>query len=237
MRRTRHVLWGPAIGLAALSACSDPFGFDNSRQTPVGGGSVTAPPPTPAPVPPMVPPVVDPPVAPPAAPVLPPGMQPPPAPPSPPTPAGPPSPPGSGPPPIVDPPDPPPPPPPEPNRPEPVCVQAPPGTGADPKKSFGTNRILVNDPLDADVIARGPQSPASRTGGQDRLSSTAMESFTQPDTSFASCFACHDTRSPNANGVPFETDRGSPALLEPKQINVSHVFSGFIRLKNLGLMK
>jgi hypothetical protein len=107
----------------------------------------------------------------------------------------------------------------------------------DVKKEFVLNSELVNDPLDPVIIAQGPEGANSRTGGEDRLSSTAMESFTQTDTSFGNCFMCHNTQASNANGVPFVRDNGSPALIEPKMINVSHVFNEFIRLKGLGLMK
>jgi hypothetical protein len=106
-----------------------------------------------------------------------------------------------------------------------------------PSKSFGTNKVLVNDPNDPEIIQQGPESPKSITGGEDRLSSTAMESFTQPDTSFPNCFSCHDTRSATAKGVPFDKDQGSPILIEAKQINVSHVFNEVVRLSGLGLIK
>jgi len=106
-----------------------------------------------------------------------------------------------------------------------------------PKKSFGTNKVLVNDPNDPEIIQLGPESPRSINGGEDRLSSTAMESFTQPDTSFPNCFSCHDTRTSTAKGVPFDKDQGAAVLLEAKQINVSHVFNEVVRLSGLGLLK
>jgi hypothetical protein len=106
-----------------------------------------------------------------------------------------------------------------------------------PKKSFAAGKVLVNDPNNPDVIANGPESPASITGGEDRLSSTAMESFTQPDTAFPNCFSCHDTRGATAKGVPFDRDQGAPILVEAKQINVSHVFNEFVRLSGLGLSR
>jgi hypothetical protein len=106
-----------------------------------------------------------------------------------------------------------------------------------PAKSFGTNKVLVNNPLDPEIIAEGPESPKSITGGEDRLSGTAMESFTQPDTSFSNCFTCHDSRGATAKGVPFDRDQGAPILIEAKQINVSHVFNEVVRLTGLGMLK
>jgi hypothetical protein len=106
-----------------------------------------------------------------------------------------------------------------------------------PKKSFGTNKVLVNDPNDPGVLQDGPESPASITGGEDRLSSTAIESFTQADTSFPNCLECHNSQSSTAKGVPAQKDQGSPVLIEPKQINVSHIFNEFIRLSNLGILR
>jgi hypothetical protein len=105
------------------------------------------------------------------------------------------------------------------------------------KYKFATNKALVNDPNDPGVLADGPESPASVTGGEDRLSSTAIESFTQNDASFPNCFSCHDTQSATAKGVPLNRDQGSPMLLEPKQINVSHVFNEVVRLTGLGRLK
>ena len=68
MRSTRHLFWGPVIGLFVLTACNDPFGFDNSKQTPSPG--VTGQPQEPTP------PATSPPTQPP--PVVPPGVTPPP---------------------------------------------------------------------------------------------------------------------------------------------------------------
>lgn len=98
-----------------------------------------------------------------------------------------------------------------------------------PDLSFETNRILVNDDNDPDIKKNGGDSPRSITGGEDRLSSTAMESFTQPATSFPNCFSCHDTRAATARGVPAARDQGSAVTLEPKQINVSHIFNEVVR--------
>lgn len=55
--------------------------------------------------------------------------------------------------------------------------------------------------------------------GEDALSSTAMESFTQRDS--PSCFSCHDT-----NAVKSDEDRS--VILKPTRLNVSHVISRFL---------
>ena len=53
-----------------------------------------------------------------------------------------------------------------------------------PDRSFALNKSLVNDDSIPDIIKNGGDSPLSITGGEDRLSSTAMESFTQAVNSF-----------------------------------------------------
>jgi len=83
----------------------------------------------------------------------------------------------------------------------------------------------------ADIAANGSDSAFSMLAGEDRMSSTAMESFTQDPASFFNCFSCHNTLAVTAKGVPFDGPIGDPEgtrLLEPKRINVSHVFSEII---------
>jgi hypothetical protein len=53
--------------------------------------------------------------------------------------------------------------------------------------------------------------PDAQLGGEDRLSSSSMESFTQ--IASPNCFACHDTQSKGG--------------LDPKRISVSHLFRRF----------
>ena len=106
-----------------------------------------------------------------------------------------------------------------------------------PKESFGTDKALVNDPADPDIVASGPKSKNSILAGQDRLSSTANESFTQADTSFPNCFSCHDPRAVTARGVPLARDENGTALIEAKQINMSRVFNEVIRLTDLGILE
>jgi hypothetical protein len=79
-----------------------------------------------------------------------------------------------------------------------------------------------------DLAVNGGDSPFSILAGEDRLSSTAMESFTQAPTSFPNCFSCHNTQAVTARGIPSNRDTESPVLLQPKRINVSHVFSQFV---------
>ena len=55
-------------------------------------------------------------------------------------------------------------------------------------------------------------------GGEDRLSSTTMESFTQSADSFPNCFSCHNTES--VSGVA------------PSRLNVSHALSKFYALRS-----
>jgi len=80
----------------------------------------------------------------------------------------------------------------------------------------------------ADLAENGGDSDYSLLAGEDRLSSTAMESFTQGPGSFPNCFACHNTQAVTARGIPVAKDGVSPVLLEPKRINVSHIFSQFV---------
>jgi hypothetical protein len=79
-----------------------------------------------------------------------------------------------------------------------------------------------------DLQINGADSDFSILAGEDRLSSTAMESFTQSPTSFPNCFTCHNTQAVTTRGIPANKDTESPVLLSPKRINVSHVFSQFV---------
>ena len=97
-----------------------------------------------------------------------------------------------------------------------------------PQNGDRTSLIMQGvTPLD-DIQANGPSSPFSILAGEDRMSSTSMESFTQGPASFFNCFQCHDTQAITARGVPLERDSSGTKLLDPKLINVSHVFSQFV---------
>jgi hypothetical protein len=105
-----------------------------------------------------------------------------------------------------------------------------------PDRTFLVNRPLVNDgfyPANsseaADLLLNGSDSAFSITGGEDRLSSTAMESFTQAGASFPNCFSCHDTQATSANGTP-QVRSQLPMLMKPGKINISHIFNEVVRL-------
>lgn len=90
------------------------------------------------------------------------------------------------------------------------------------------------DPLTAfenhDPDVGGTDSPFSILGGEDRLSSMAMESFTQ-NGQFNNCFTCHNTQPITSNGTPASlVPPGTVQVLIPfaAKINVSHLFSEFI---------
>jgi hypothetical protein len=80
-----------------------------------------------------------------------------------------------------------------------------------------------------DLLVNGTDSPFSILGGEDRLSSTSMESFTQSSISFPNCFSCHNTEPITTNGVPVSKDQQDPVVIaKPAMSNVSHLFSEFI---------
>jgi len=80
----------------------------------------------------------------------------------------------------------------------------------------------------ADIEVNGSDSPYSILAGEDRMSSTAMESFTQAPGNFNNCFTCHNTEAINSNGVPTKRQSNGVNLLNPGLLNVSHVISNFI---------
>jgi hypothetical protein len=60
--------------------------------------------------------------------------------------------------------------------------------------------------------------------GEGRLSSTAMESFTQSESDFPNCFSCHDTAR-ITDDTPGNVGK---TILKPKLLNVSHILSKFV---------
>jgi hypothetical protein len=96
-----------------------------------------------------------------------------------------------------------------------------------PLVARGGDRALQKEAQD-DLAINGGDSDFSILAGEDRLSSTAMESYTQAPTSFPNCFSCHNTQAVTARGIPANRDTESPVLLQAKRINVSHVFSQFV---------
>jgi hypothetical protein len=102
-------------------------------------------------------------------------------------------------------------------------VDVPVGSTSDvPTKAIGL------DAFRAAIAADGSDSPYSILAGEDRMSSTAMESFTQAPGAFNNCFTCHNTQSITANGVPLNGNRSGIILLEPGLLNVSHILSQFV---------
>jgi hypothetical protein len=91
------------------------------------------------------------------------------------------------------------------------------------------NKAVGLDAFTQAIIADGSDSPYSILAGEDRMSSTAMESFTQPPGDFNNCFTCHNTQAITANGIPLDRNRtNSIKLLDPGLLNVSHVLSQFV---------
>jgi hypothetical protein len=102
---------------------------------------------------------------------------------------------------------------------------------------FRTNASLENDAdspfantpdFAKDLQENGSDSDYSILAGEDRLSSVAMESFTQAPAAFPNCFSCHNTQAVTEKGVPIDRDSQGAMLMGPKQLNVSHVFSQFL---------
>lgn len=96
----------------------------------------------------------------------------------------------------------------------PYAQAAPPGIGT--------------DAFVAAITTEGADSQYSILAGEDRMSSTAMESFTQAPGAFQNCFSCHNTRAITANGVALDDNNEGIQLLEPGLLNVSHVLSQFL---------
>jgi hypothetical protein len=93
---------------------------------------------------------------------------------------------------------------------------------ADQKPGIGAAQLKI------EIAADGSDSKYSILAGEDRMSSVAMESFTQTG-SFQNCFTCHNTRAISSNGISADLDktRGTK-LLDHGLLNVSHVISQFL---------
>ena len=91
-----------------------------------------------------------------------------------------------------------------------------------------TSPLAASAGFSQEIKEKGSDSALSIVAGEDRLSSTAMETFTQAPDSFHNCLACHNTQATTARGVPVNRDRLGVKLLEPKLINVSRVLSQFV---------
>ncbi len=97
------------------------------------------------------------------------------------------------------------------------------GSDAD---TFGVG--VGKDTFITDISNKGSDSPYSILAGEDRMSSTSMESFTQFNGSFPNCFQCHNTQGINAHGTSVNSDKSSVQLLSPGLLNVSHIISEFV---------
>ena len=92
--------------------------------------------------------------------------------------------------------------------------------------------LVGQDAIDAatqHIRDEGSDSPFSILAGEDRMSGMPLESFTQTRGAFSNCFTCHNTKAVASNGVPYKDSSNGRILMPPKLINVSHVFSEFVR--------
>jgi hypothetical protein len=100
---------------------------------------------------------------------------------------------------------------------------------AQPAPTDGSMGVGVGkEKFTAAIANDGSDSPYSILAGEDRMSSTSMESFTQFAGSFPNCFQCHNTQAIDAHGTPLNSDQSSVKLLDPGLLNVSHVISQFV---------
>jgi len=102
---------------------------------------------------------------------------------------------------------------------------------ADRQAAFDAAKVAGQDPLGvakADVGKNGSDSVFSMLAGEDRMSSTAMESFTQDTGAFPNCFSCHNTQDVVAKGVPYAHDTSQKIILKKSLLNVSHILSQFV---------
>ena len=85
--------------------------------------------------------------------------------------------------------------------------------------------VWLDDPDHDFKVNSWFSNPATPLGGEDLLSSTAMESFTQFSSN---CFTCHDTQ-------PVGDDATGQPLGGAKKLNISHVISRFLNESQQGL--
>jgi hypothetical protein len=105
------------------------------------------------------------------------------------------------------------------------------GQSAERQAAFDAAKAAGQDPLGVaktDVGANGSDSVFSILAGEDRMSSAAMESFTQDTGAFPNCFSCHNTQDVVAKGVPYAHDTSQKIILKKSLLNVSHIFSQFV---------
>ena len=84
-----------------------------------------------------------------------------------------------------------------------------------PTRDFRSDVLFQNQP------GQSTDEPGAMVAGEDRLSSTAMESFTQSDDGRPNCFSCHNTKR-------VTDDHTGATIIRAKRLNVSHVISKFL---------
>ena len=86
-----------------------------------------------------------------------------------------------------------------------------------PDQTFKSNVLFQNQP------GQSTDDKDAMVAGEDRLSSTAMESFTQSDDAAGrpNCFSCHNTKR-------VTDDITGKTIIPAKRLNVSHVLSKFL---------
>lgn len=84
-----------------------------------------------------------------------------------------------------------------------------------PARDFKSGVLFQNDD------GQTTDSAGAMVAGEDRLSSTAMESFTQAADQRPNCFSCHNTKR-------VTDDRTGATIIPAKRLNVSHVLSKFL---------
>jgi hypothetical protein len=84
-----------------------------------------------------------------------------------------------------------------------------------PQRDFKANILFQNKD------GQTTDDAGAMVAGEDRLSSTAMESFTQGEDGRPNCFSCHNTKR-------VSDDVTGATLIPAKRLNVSHVMSKFL---------
>jgi hypothetical protein len=82
------------------------------------------------------------------------------------------------------------------------------------KGDFATGKSFRNPPN------QNTEDRSRVVAGEDALSSTAMESFTQRDDT--GCFSCHNTKEVDSD------ENNNPTILNPTRLNVSHIISRYL---------
>jgi hypothetical protein len=97
-----------------------------------------------------------------------------------------------------------------------------------PIQNDSTSPFAGQENFAQSIAERGADSELSILAGQDRLSSTAMNAFTQAPDAYPNCFSCHNTQAVTDKGAPLNRDPQGQMLIGPKLINVSRIFSEFL---------